>query len=330
MKNKSPYPKLLTEEEAIPIIDKFAINCKRDLTICIDKNGPSVIVDVSEVKKLYAIFKSNSIKIRIVTEITSVNVGYCKQLIGKYGIEVRHLSDIKCNLAISDDEECLASLVLQESKLPSEIIHSNVKEIVNQYQLIFDTLWVKAIPAEQRIREIEERVLPVQTYLIDNHAEALTYAQNFIKNADRGFTNSTPIEYFKLLNHNKTLLQAYLNHLSMYKEGKVKGGIRWVTYIHEKKEDMELIKKFLNIGIEIKHVKNLPPFYFSVSHEQCVTTVEDLKNAQMFQRIIHSTEPLYILHYQKVFEELWNLGIDALERIRQIRNRQFFSDDKSY
>src|SRR5215210_7423808 len=38
----------------------------------------------------------------------------------------------------------------------------------------------------------------------------------------------------------------------------------------------------------------------------------------MFQRIIHTTEPLYILHYQAVFEELWNIGIDAQERIRQI------------
>lgn len=305
-------------EETIVITDKFAINCKRDLNICIDKNGPSVIVNVPDFSKLYTLFKSNSIKIRMVTEITLENVKYCKQLTGKHGVEVRHLSDIQCNLAISDDKECLASLVLHENKPPSEIIYSNLKEIVNQYRLIFNTLWIKAIPAEQRIREIEEGVLPVQTDLIDNHTEALVYAQNFINNSDRGFTNSTSMEYFKLLNRNNTLFQAYVNHLSKYKEGKVKGGIRWVTYISEDKEDMDLIEKFLNIGIEIKHVKNLPPFYFSVSHQQCVTTVEDLTNEQMFQRIIHSTEPLYILHYQKVFEELWNLGIDARERIRQI------------
>ena len=310
--------KIAYGEETIPIIDKFAMNCRRDLNLCIDKNGPSVIINVPEITKLHVIFKSTSVQMRIVTDITSDNMGYCKQIAKKNGVELRHISGIKGNFAISDDREYIASAVLHESKLLTEIIHSNVKEIVDQNQLVFETLWKKAIPAEQRISEIEDGILPIQTYLINNNAESLTYAQNFVKNANTGFSNSTSIGYFKLLNHNKTLLQAYLNHLSKYKEGKIKGGVRWVTYIENKKEDTELIKKFLDIGIEIKHVRNLPPLYFSVSQKQCVTTVEDISNGEMFQRIIHTTEPLYILHYQTVFEELWNIGIDAQERIRQI------------
>ena len=305
-------------EETIPITEKFAINCKRELNICIDKNGPSVIINVPEITKLYVIFKSNSVKVRIVTEITLDNIGYCKQIAEKYGVEIRHLSCIKGNLAISDDREYLASAVLQESKPLTEIIHSNVKEIIEQNQLIFETFWNNAIPVEQRIREIEEGVLPIQTVLLNNSTEALAYAQDFINDADTGFSNSTSMGYFKLLDQNQNLLQAYLNHLSKYKKGKVKSGVRWVTYIENKKEDIELIKKFLNIGIRIKHVKNLPPLYFSVSRKQCVTTVEDIKDGEMFQKIIHSTEPLYILHYQTVFEELWDTGIDAQERIRQI------------
>ena len=310
--------KIAYGEETIPIIDKFAMNCRRDLNLCIDKNGPSVIINVPEITKLHVIFKSTSVQMRIVTDITSDNMGYCKQIAKKNGVELRHISGIKGNFAISDDREYIASAVLHESKLLTEIIHSNVKEIVDQNQLVFETLWKKAIPAEQRISEIEDGILPIQTYLINNNAESLTYAQNFVKNANTGFSNSTSIGYFKLLNHNKTLLQAYLNHLSKYKEGKIKGGVRWVTYIENKKEDTELIKKFLDIGIEIKHVRNLPPLYFSVSQKHCVTTVEDISNGEMFQRIIHTTEPLYILHYQTVFEELWNIGIDAQERIRQI------------
>ncbi len=273
--------------ETIPITEKFAMNCKRALNICIDENGPSVIINVPEITKLYVLFKSNSVKIRIVTEITSDNMGYCKQIIEKYGAELKHLSGLKSNFAISDDREYLASAMLHESKPPSEIMQSNAKEIVQQNQLVFETFWKNAIPAEQTIREIEEGILPIQTYLINNNSEALAYAQDFIRNADTGFSNSTSIGYFKLLNHNKTLLQAYLNHLSKYKEGKVKSGVRWVTYIENKKDDVELIKKFLDIGIEMKHVRNLPPLYFSVSRKQCVTTVEDIKNGEMYQRIIH-------------------------------------------
>jgi two-component system, OmpR family, sensor histidine kinase VicK len=38
------------------------------------------------------------------------------------------------------------------------MIYSNVKEIVNHQQYLFDTLWNKAIPAEQKIKELEEGV----------------------------------------------------------------------------------------------------------------------------------------------------------------------------
>jgi len=305
-------------EEIILIAEKFVRTCKRDLNICINKNMLSVIVNFPAITRFYEVLHRNSVKIRIVTEITSDNLGYWNQNNYKYGIEIRHLSDINGNFAISDDSEYLASTVIHESKPLSEMIHSNVKEIVEQNKLVFETFWKNAIPVEQKIKEIEGRRLPIQTYLIEDNAEALAYAQNFIENADTGFSNSTSIGYFKLIAQNQTLLEAYLNHLSKNKEGKVKGGIRWVTYIDNKKDDLELIKKFLDMNIEIKHVRSLPPLYFSVSRKQCVTTIEDLKNGEMFQRIVHSSEPLYITHYQKVFDELWETGIGARERIRQI------------
>ena len=50
--------KIAYGEETIPIIDKFAMNCRSDLNLCIDKNGPSVIINVPEITKLYVIFKS--------------------------------------------------------------------------------------------------------------------------------------------------------------------------------------------------------------------------------------------------------------------------------
>jgi hypothetical protein len=40
------------------------------------------------------------------------------------------------------------------SKPPTQVIYSNVKEVVEKGQYIFDTLWNAAIPAEKKIREI--------------------------------------------------------------------------------------------------------------------------------------------------------------------------------
>jgi signal transduction histidine kinase len=40
------------------------------------------------------------------------------------------------------------------------VIHSTVKQVVEQQQYIFNTLWNRAIPADQRIKEIEEGIEP--------------------------------------------------------------------------------------------------------------------------------------------------------------------------
>ena len=42
-------------------------------------------------------------------------------------------------------------------RLPrQQVISSNVRAILDQQQYVFETLWNKAIPAEQKIRQIEE------------------------------------------------------------------------------------------------------------------------------------------------------------------------------
>ena len=46
----------------------------------------------------------------------------------------------------------------EKGKVAARIIYSNVKELVEQHEYMFDTLWNKAISAEQRIKEIEEKV----------------------------------------------------------------------------------------------------------------------------------------------------------------------------
>ena len=69
--------------------------------------------------------------------------------------ELRHLDAIKGNFMISE-EEYLAPVMDEEGKIALQLIYSNVDEIVEQQNYIFETLWNKAIPSEQRITEIEE------------------------------------------------------------------------------------------------------------------------------------------------------------------------------
>ena len=73
--------------------------------------------------------------------------------------EVRHLNGIKANFAVTDTEYT-STAIMQEVHAIPEVIYSNVKRILEQQQYLFETLWNKAIPAEQKIREIEQGIEP--------------------------------------------------------------------------------------------------------------------------------------------------------------------------
>ena len=107
----------------------------------------------------------------------------------------------------------------------------------------------------------------------------------------------------------------YKNILDKYKTGKGKG-IKWVINIE--KESVELVKIFLGLGMQIKHIKNLPPINFSVGDKEVNATIEKMEGGMMVRSLITSNEPIYVSHFYSIFEQLWNKGIDAQDRIRSV------------
>ena len=69
------------------------------------------------------------------------------------------------------DKECLVPLLVHEKGKPaSQIIYWNVREAVKQQQYVFESLWNKAISAQQRISGIEKGELPETIEIIRNPA----------------------------------------------------------------------------------------------------------------------------------------------------------------
>jgi two-component system, OmpR family, sensor histidine kinase VicK len=110
-------------------------------------------------------------------------------------------------------------------------------------------------------------------------------------------------------------LDPYKNILDKYKIGEG-NGIKWVINIE--KESVELVKIFLDLGMQIKHVKNLPLMNFAVGDKEVNATIEKMEGGKMIQSLITSNEPTYVAHFYSIFEQLWNTGIDAADRIRYI------------
>ena len=67
----------------------------------------------------------------------------------------------------------------------SQIIYSNVKELINHQRYVFDTFWDKAIAAELRIREIEEDIDLGNTEVIQSPQKIMGLLLNMVKSAKR-------------------------------------------------------------------------------------------------------------------------------------------------
>jgi hypothetical protein len=98
--------------------------------------------------------RNQGVTSRQITEISKDNISYCKQLMKI--VELRHMDAIKCKIELTDTELIVTTIPENvEPDQTAQVIHSNVRQLVEQHQSIFEILWKKAIPAEQKIRELE-------------------------------------------------------------------------------------------------------------------------------------------------------------------------------
>ena len=215
---------------------------------------------------------------------------------------------------ISESEYLAPAVLLEKGKVAARIIYSNVKELVEEHEYVFDTLWSKAISAEQRIREIEEGVEPIETKVLENKEQIFNHMKSVIGNASERSVCSS-IGAMQLVYNN--FFDEYKKIIDKYRrDGKGKG-IRWITSIIDK-DSIDLVKIFLNAGIQVRHVKSLTPMNFAVDNKHFYATIEKMEEGKMMESLLISNEPAYVKHYNSILEELWKNGIDAADRIREI------------
>jgi hypothetical protein len=61
-------------------------------------------------------------------------------------------------------------------------------------------------------------------------------------------------------------------------------GMRWALNIN--KENLDLVKVFLKAGIQIKHVRNMPPMDFGISEIALAATIENQEGSKVSQSFL--------------------------------------------
>jgi hypothetical protein len=116
-----------TEDETTEILygaeNVIKFNLQRFLRIkqkhdaLLESAWPSVIFTIAQPIKLALIeLHKKGIKQRLITEITTDNIEYCKELL-KFTDEVRHIDGIKGNFSVSDGKEYLLPQLFRKNKI---------------------------------------------------------------------------------------------------------------------------------------------------------------------------------------------------------------------
>ena len=185
--------------EVINTLLQVLSNAQYRIDICGNSKFPSKILSFYSVNSLLlSSGKRTNTRQRYIFEITRENIDYCKKLIKK--IELRHLDENEANFAVNE-RECLGFITMQKETL--QATYSNMKEVVEQQQSVFETLWNKAIPARDKIREIEEGLESEFLEVISDHKKATEIYINLAKSVEREalilFANSKAIVRAKRL-----------------------------------------------------------------------------------------------------------------------------------
>jgi hypothetical protein len=313
------------EEKTTKLILKTLHNSKNRWDACANSEGPTISMGVYHIREGIEKAYERGVKIRYISEITKHNIHYCKELMKI--VELRHLDGAKGGMAVNETEY-IATAHLQEAKPLIHLIYSNVKEIVDQQQLVFESFWSRAVPAEQKIREIEEGTELIRTIVLENQGDVYNHLINAIRKSNGCYVcfsiGGMRMIYNNFFNSFKEIIkrqkiEGEKERKGEERERKEPYGIKWLTHIGDDEKDIELVKVFLNTGIQLKHIKNLPSINFLVDTNSIQSTIERMDDGKIMKDLLVSNEPAYIKHFISFFQDLWtNSGIDALERIKSI------------
>jgi hypothetical protein len=276
---------------------------KVSLDICDDCKSPlSSAVDGVWKSQL----QSKKVKQRLLTEITTDNVTLIKYL--SKSIEVRHLLGIKGNSAIIDGLEYVAGAHEGKSRSAAELIRSRTKSFVEQQQFAYETLWNKAIPADQRIREIEERI-PVET------TEIVLGIENIVRSQVEGLA-LTKTQHDACCDRTFPA-SLILNKIVWDKCTELQNrGVKMRTITEITTENIEYCKKMTE-RMQLRHLDAIRG-NFSISDKKVYRGAATMREGEPPTQGIHSTSNLFVEQQQYFFETLWNKAIPADQRIREI------------
>jgi two-component system, OmpR family, sensor histidine kinase VicK len=290
-------------ETVIDTVLQFLNKSNDIIYACVDQTRPSLTIDIALLKEAFFDVKKRGVKLLYVTEITRDNLSYCKQLLTLVD-ELKHLDGIKGNFYISETGYLAPATFHEKGKPASQIIYSNVKELIEHQRYVFDTFWDKAISAEQRIREIEEEREPDFYEVITDNEKA---SQILIDLAQ-----SVKKEAFFFLPNDKAMLRLDRMGLIDYTIKASQKGATVKIICPLSNENDHIVKKISERApqIQVLNGNNSPYGMYIVDNERFLRAELRQPGAEKFSDaiglVVYSNRRITVDSFKSIFELLWN------------------------
>jgi two-component system, OmpR family, sensor histidine kinase VicK len=280
---------------------------KKTVDLCGESAGVSIILANEPVVKEYMEAKDRGVRVRHITEITKENIRDCKKLMSL--MELRHLDGLRGYLVIEDGEIFISHAFGDEAKLVPHMVISTVNVLVEQQQYFFELLWSKAIPAKQRIKEVEEGAKREFVETIRDPSEIQKLGFDLIKASEEEI-----LIIFSTANAFHRQIRGEV--LKLLKEAAARGvKVRILVPMDKKIIRDEIAKQLQNLGIDIRDNKKsmLAKVTTLVVDNALSLTVElkeDSKETsededEVIGLATHSNSDSIVLTYVSIFENMW-------------------------
>ena len=290
-------------ETVIDTVLQFLKKSNNIIYACVDQTRPSLTIDIVKLRKAFLDVKKRGVKLLYVTEITKDNLSYCKQLLTLVD-ELKHLDGIKGNFYISESGYLAPATFHEKGKPASQIIYSNVKELIEHQRYVFDTFWDKAISAEQRIREIEEEREPDFYEVITDNEKA---SQILIDLAQ-----SVKKEALFFLPNDKAMLRLDRMGLIDYTIKASQNGATVKIICPLSNENDHIVKRISERApqIQVLNGNNSPYGMYIVDNEKFLRAELRQPGAEKFSDaiglVVYSNRRITVDSFKSIFELLWN------------------------
>jgi two-component system, OmpR family, sensor histidine kinase VicK len=217
--------------------------------------------------------------------------------------QLRHLDEVKADFGIADQSIYSANVSLADDHIPTQMIFSDVKAFAEGQQYVFDTLWNKAVPAEQKIKETEEGIPRYETTIVKDaydviKATTLTLERSNQVSVCVTTTGGLQFSYNNFFEIKKKLADR------QKKSGDHKG-VKYICIINN--ETIAIVKRLVDAGFQVKHIRSLPPMSFVLTDKEIGVTIEKMEGGKLVQvfysvmnRNMSSTLLLFLRNYGKM------------------------------